>query len=62
MANSSTRFVVILGRGLHTESLKGSSLGQFHLQACSTKEGITCLSFPAGKMVVAELTSCQASG
>lgn len=43
VANSYSRFVVVLGRDLHTQSLRDSKLGKFHL--CNTK----CLSFPAGK-------------
>ena len=57
-----TRFVVILGRDSHTKSLKDSCLGNCHRQVCNTREGIACLSFPAGKMVVIELTSFSASG
>lgn len=57
-----TRFAVILNRDLHTKSLKDSCLGNCHPQVCNTREGIVCLSFPAGKMAVIEPTSFQACG
>ena len=57
-----TGFVVILGINSHTKSLKNSHLGNCYPQVCNTREGIVCLSVPAGKMVVAELTSFRASG
>lgn len=57
-----TRFVIILGRDSHTKSLKDNCLGNCHPEVCNTSEGIACLSFPAGKMVVIEPSSLKAPG